>query len=391
MLKFENVKSQVFILFFCISLVLMLRISIESTGYLTTDSVFYLRAADNQLAGKGVVSPQVYPFTEESEETFFSMWPIGYPLLITVMSKLSGLSTFLSSKVINLLFLALIFKLVYHWYGAKSLLPLLYFCSYGKLEVYSHTWSEGAFLFVIIWMLYLFEKIISNKAILLDFVLFGFSLVFLVFLRYVGLIYYFYFSFIILYFIYQKRFSLVKQLTTVLAISSVIVFAYLWCNYLVSGGFFGGVKRVFLGVEGGNLFFKTASLGLFNEFCILRNFFFGRDILFVVLLVFQVIVGYLVFIKGSLLQIRIINRDRLLFSAGIFYLISITILRWVSPFDTFDYRILAPFSTPVFIALLGSIELNKHKTKYILLVCFFLFSLLMNLPKVFLLQQIGVM
>ena len=143
----KNTKLQLLILYISICLVLLLRISVESTGYMSPDSDFYIQTANNSLQGKGFITPITYPFDETTPESFTAIWPIGYPALIAVFSYITGTDTVLSSKAVNIIFLGFIFILLYRWYGENSFLPACYFCSIGLLEIYSYTWSEGAFLF----------------------------------------------------------------------------------------------------------------------------------------------------------------------------------------------------------------------------------------------------
>ena len=73
-----------------------------------------------------------------------------------------------------------------------------------------------------------------------------------------------------------------------------------------------------------------------------------------------------------------------------FYLIGIIVLRKLSPFDKFDYRIMAPFSTPIYLALFYTFtrqpEFFRKTSKWI--IAFMLLSLVMNLPKVFLFEKL---
>jgi hypothetical protein len=75
------------------------------------------------------------------------------------------------------------------------------------------------------------------------------------------------------------------------------------------------------------------------------------------------------------------------------YLAAIVAMRFVSHFDALDYRLLAPFSFPLYIGLVYALVSLPDKHKDIIqakhaLFAFFLLSLILNLPKKFILQQL---
>ena len=393
---FGNIKVQLFILYVCIVSALSLRINVESTGYMSPDSDFYIRAANNVLDGKGFIAPTTFPFDETTPESHFAIWPVGYPAMIVTVCYITGLDSFVSSKLVNVIFLGFIFILLYHWYGAHSLLPACYFCSFGKLEIFSYTWSEGAFLFFLLWLLYLLDRKFELKMSYLNIVLLIFCLVAITFLRYAGLIYFFYITILIVIRFVQKKYDLAKRLSFIIAVSSLFVFGYLLHNYFLTGGFFGSNPRIFPQIESWSYFFKVFFNGLLNEFFLARNFSWTWDPLFVLMLFLQLLVCYYVFRKRSRLNGYSFQstNNLVMISSGLFYLGFILVVRRISPFDTFDYRILAPFSTPIFITLLGNLRYIHEQYKIndlnIVIVSFFVLSLLMNLPKDFLLKWLDV-
>jgi hypothetical protein len=363
---------------------------------MSPDSSFYTKSAANYLAGKGFVAPTTYPFDETSLESYMATWPVGYPALIALISYLTEFDPFISSKLTNTFFLGFIFILLYYWYGVNSLFPACYFCSFNLLEVFSYTWSEGVFLFFLLWLLYLIERMFSLKNSYINTVLLIFCLVSMTLLRYAGLIYFFYIAIITVILFLQKKYSIAKQLTIVISISSLLIFCYLLNNYYMSGGFFGGHPRIFPEVESWSAFLKLFINGFINELFIARKFYWSMDLLFIFLLALQLIVCYYIFRKRNHLNMNSFKGTPQLITvfSSLFYLAFIVIIRKLSPFDAFDYRILAPFSTPVFIVLLGNLKYERaqHDTSYfnIVIVSFFLLSLIMNLPKTFILKWLGV-
>lgn len=376
-----------------------LRIKVEATHYTTPDSHFYLRAAENLNAGKGLVSPKWYdyPFDENSKEYPFSVWAGGYPALICLASIVTTASAFLASKLVNLLFLGLIFLLLARWMKNYTWFVALVFCSFGLLEVFSYTWSEGPFLYFVLLLCYLIHKdstsIAPHPYLFLQ--LFG-CLAALFLLRYAGLIYFFFAALYLGWHFYRKDLARSKHYFVALAMASLVVIAYFSINKYRTGHYTGG-ERIFPDAEPSQYIILKLFQGLFNEFAIIRNYYFRdySDPLFVGLLLIQ-----LVLLLYIILQIRKYNikTDILAFiksplvQAGIFYLIMIVILRKYSPFDIFNYRILAPFSLPIYIYLFGKLTQSYNKPLfqrvYPWVTAFMLLSLFMNLPKAYILEQL---
>ncbi len=155
-------------------------------------------------------------------------------------------------------------------------------------------------------------------------------------------------------------------------------------------------QEFFLKTNLGYFFLNLLFNGVINELFIARNFYWTWDWIFVVALAVQILVCFYIITKRKQLNLESlkgINNQFIIF-AGLFYLVFIIVLRKLSPFDAFGYRILAPFSTPIFISLLGNLRLKENYSKKynIKLVAssFFVLSLILNLPKTFILKWIGI-
>lgn len=390
-------KLYLLILYILICLTLALRINVESTGYISPDSEFYLKTASNFIEGKGLITPITYPFDDHTPAHYTAIWPIGYSFLIGSVSYLTNLDTFVSSKLVNAFFLGLTFILLYRWFGEYSLLPACYFCSFNALELYSYTWAEGAFLFFLLWILYLVERIISSNTSTRYAIQLTFALVVLVLVRYAGLAYFFYLAIVYVFLLLKDRTTAARQLFFSLLGSTLLVCLFLSLNYILSGGFFGNEPRIFPEMESWTVFLKKLFNGLINEFLISRKFYWNYDLLFIGLFIIQLLVMLFILYKKESIHFEPLKKTgkRIAIFSGIFYLIFIIVLRKLSPFDTFNYRILAPFSMPVFIILLGNLRFEKTaKDNYTIkavIVSFFLLSLIMNLPKEFILKWIGIL
>jgi len=363
---------------------------------MSPDSQFYTKTATNFIEGHGLVTPNYYPFDENTPESYTAIWPPGYPFLIATFSYLSGFNVFISSKIVNAIFLGLIFILLYYWYGPNSFLPACYFCSFSKLELFSYTWSEGVFLFFLLLILFSAEKILLSKSTLTNSFLLIIALVSLVLLRYAGLIFFFYLAIVLIILIASNKYDIAKLLFIIISISGILLSCFFLINYFLSGGFFGKEPRIFPENESWIFFFNLLFNGIINELFITRNFYWTWDWMFVVTLAVQILVCFYIITKRKQLNLKSLKgiNNQFIISAGLFYLVFIIILRKLSPFDAFDYRILAPFSTPIFISLLGNLRLKENYSKRydikLVLSSFFILSLILNLPKTFVLKWIGI-
>ncbi|AHM63259.1 hypothetical protein D770_25070 [Flammeovirgaceae bacterium 311] len=394
----EKYGSQLLLgLFIIICAALVIRIKVEATHYTSPDSHFYMRVADNLLEGKGLVAPMHlnFPFREKEKEYYFAVWPAGYPLLIAGVSKVTQTSTLVASKIVNIIFLGLMFLLLYSWFGRLAWFPALYFCSFNLLEVYSYTWSEGPFLFFVMYLCFLLHKDQKQEEDSLLFLKLFLCLFSLFMLRYAGIIFY---SFAGLYFLkhlYYREHKKSWHYFTALVFASGLAFGYLWLNKKNSG-FFTGMDRIRPEAESFSYFTELLLQGLFNEFAVIRNYYFRdyTDFLFLTLFIVQLGLLYYVIRQtkqqgGSAVATKAVWKN-LLLQAGVYYLLAVTILRKIDPFDEFNYRILAPFSVPIFIYLLSTLSSESSKPVFRQvwpwLSGFFLLSLLMNLPKQFLIE-----
>lgn len=392
----KDARTKLLILYIIITVVLGLRIKVESTGYLSLDSQFYLRTATNITNGKGPITPVSHPFKDTTPEAYTAIWPPGYPTLIAAVSYLSDFDASISSKIVNAIFLGFIFILLYHRFGANSIFPALYFCSFSMLEIYSYSWSEGVFLFFLIWTLYLLEIILIGHSSKIHLSLLVLGILSMVILRYAGLILFFFLFLIVVFLINQRRYNEARKFIFVLLFSGFFIISFLLINYFLTGGFFGGAARIFPLKESLTLFFSLLGKGVLNEFLIIRNFYWNWDTLFFLTLAVQLLVCVYLIRNRKFLRLKFYKdlNSKVALASGIFYLIFLIVLRKLSPFESFDYRILAPFSAPIFISVLGNLEYkgNAGKISRIKMVIssFFIFSLAMNLPKEYILKWLGI-
>ena len=128
---------------------------IDTNGFLTIDSTHFLRLAQSLKDGNGFY---VYSWTNSGELKFFSTWPIGYPLSIYLVSNISSLDVFWSSKIINIICsILIIFSVKKYIKSGFSMIPLI-FISGSFLNIFSYTMTESLFgLGLVLYVLQTYE------------------------------------------------------------------------------------------------------------------------------------------------------------------------------------------------------------------------------------------
>ena len=400
-----NKKYELFFLFLLIVPVLLFRIAIESTNYCTPDSICYLEVSENILSGKGVMMNRVMDDNLENEisanktgkfkKEYFAIWPLGYPACIVVVSYLTALSPLLASKLLNIVLLALDFYLLNLLFSGKFNFPMYYFCSFTMLEICSYTWSENLFIpFFLIFLIAIKKIKNSNTNSLKSLIILVMALVGMFLSRYASIIFYLSTFFSLVYFIRKKDVEKAKILFYGLLISSVFAGLYLYNNFYQTG-FITGMPRIntqeYTTIELMQKFF----LGVFNQLHIIKQFSISSSSELIFYLCSTIIqLSLMGFIVYSLSKVSTLNsfteRSKGLFFLGIMYLAFLIFVTSFSTIDPFDYRTLLPFSFPVMLAVLTEIEerliLNQKEKTIMLVKVFFIFSLIMNLPKRYLLE-----
>jgi hypothetical protein len=386
------------VLYVAVAIIIIFRIHAEATGYISPDSEKYLELAQNLKEGKGL-----YLYNEESgQKMYFSIWPIGYPAFIYVVSAVSTLSVFWSSKVFNLMLLGLSFLLLRQINRKYAFVLAAVYCSYTFLEIYSFTWSEAPFLLGLLYLCYLVRKILlkddTNKSILYLFL----TCFCLFLLRYIGA---FSFSVPVLlafYSYYMKRNATATRLLGVSLLLGVLAALYLYMNYRLSG-FTTGFDRLEAKTESMGAFVRMMTEGLLNEFLLIRKYRLGNqpDYLLYITTLLQLATMAVIIVKvkrhHQLKEQLTQNTFSLVcLATAVLYFLTILLLRSFSHFDDLDYRLLAPFSFLFWVAVVHVLvsfpDVSKEvvQAKYIAFV-FFLISLLINLPKQYMLEQLEIL
>ena len=355
------------LIFLALAAGIVLKSYFNSRGYLSPDSVEYLRASKYLLRGEGLTR-RVDPFTGERE--FFAMWPPGYPLLISFVAGISGLGVFWSSKVVNMLCIGLTLLLLRMVFRKEAWIYGLLLCSADFIEIYSYSWSESPFVFGMLWFaaaLFFFAGNDDRGLLLLN--VFA-SMVFLFFCRYIGA-----FS-VLAALVFCLFLSMEGNYRGALRLGGVVLAAaaamgwYLRLNYLRTG-FATGIRRIAAPethlqllrdllvsqVHGLNLLISSIFMGriyvwawkvMLAAVCLLLplTFFFffcsrereGREI------------------APAADDFRLLRR--ILLIAGSVYLVSIVLIRWNRFFDRFDVRFFLP---GYFLLALALVNYLRHR------------------------------
>ena len=336
-------------------------------GYLTSDSMSYLGVAQklidlNELSSENSV--------------FSSKWPLGYPVLIYCVAKITGLSVFWSSKVLNMLLVASILIIFRFLFQRNAYLYALIFFFSAYIEIFTYTWSEPLFIYFIILFTASIYKILTTQKtnFYIYFILFLSSL--LLFLsRYIGV-----FSFIVigllgLYYLFKKANNRAFILILIACLNILIMALYLNHNYMTSG-FMTGPR--YPAPESNLQLFIALLKAIIAEMAIPIHR-FGIESLIAILFEFSILLFFVCKYKQSIKKAIINNRISILavtfFIIGIFYIVAIVSLRWVTFFDSYSFRLLAPGSFLIFIALIKYFsDMSSAKGNKIIFRYIFIFS-----------------
>ena len=242
-LKFYRQDYYLLVIFIMMATAIVVKSYFNLDGYLSPDSTNYLTLAQNLLNGEGYYV-SAYGVSDQDRE-FFAKWPAAYPSFIALMAKLTGLSLFWASKLLNIMLIGIIlgilralFKHNAYVYGL-----ILLFSSY--IEIFSYTWSETLFIAALLWFAVSVHLFMANpkKIIFLYFSIMIASLL-LFMSRYIGA-----FSFGLIgllgfyYALVKKDRTKALILIAIATLNITIMFLYLHHNYIETG-FITGMQRI---------------------------------------------------------------------------------------------------------------------------------------------------
>ena len=388
------------LLYIAICAAIILRVTVESTGYTSPDSEYYLEAARSLRDGEKFIIRDLYGLHRGVIDAYvyYAHWPIGYPTLIIIAFWISGLNLFWASKLVNLFFAGLGFLLMRNINRKYSFVLASIYGAFTIIEIYSYTWSECVFIFgclcltVQLYKVYLKGKLIPTYSLL---AIAGFMFL----IRYIG---FFAGGAVLLLALitwFENRRRISKHLLIVFSLNVILVCGYVQLNYYLAG-YDTNAQRLTEDMESPAQVLWMTVKGITIELFLIRKYYLRDlpDTLTVATTIMQLATGgYLLWLlrKQRRLIAAEIKKNLLSHTAivvALAYLVVFVFLRSISQFDPPNYRLLAPFTflmlfavTHYIVALPDTIA-GARQAKYIL-AGFFLLSLLLNLPKQFLLSQ----
>lgn len=358
-------------------------IYIGHDGFTTFDSFVYLHNAENLVSLSGRFS--THPF--KGNVQFNTVWPLGYPLVIGLISKLTTISFFWSSKVANWLAWGACLVLMYRINPTKSWFLSLFLLNGTYIKLFSYTWSEALFVTTELYFLYMLYVSYIRAFNWRYFAALTLVMILLFMFRYIGIFSILAIVIISVWCLYRGSYAKAKAYLTISFLSSVFVACYFAWNNSVSGYFTG---------HGGRLTelptsakFVNIAEALFNELLIIKDLdreTYSLDVLFVISAVFQIaVIAYCIYqwrksfvktVENTFLKIGVL--------VSVSYLFVMLGIWLFSDLESLYFRYMAPFSFPLFLAILNWIAQPQNhlffkKVKYALTILFLL-GLLNVLP-----------
>lgn len=319
---------------------------IDPDGKLSPDSTGYLEIAHYNLTGffhHGNPDHRYVP-----GGAWVTLWPPLYPALIALVSKLAGLSVFVASKLLGVVFMLGSVAVVRRHFTTYGAVPALVLVTYGNLKIWSHTWSEAPFIFLLVVLSVLLSRIMDYKAGSLNRFLAGvyLCLTALFLTRYIGLFSLGSVGVVGLLTLLQGRWSVTLRLFITAILSGLTSGAWLWLNYHLTGNLMGpdripapeGHGELLLALTGGLL---DSSIPF---------------VLFLPFLILWVLRGAP---RGPVVQVPVGISGFLV--VGLTYLAAIIYARWTTQFDSFNVRLLSPGVNLLLIAFFASVCQNWER------------------------------
>jgi hypothetical protein len=352
-------------LIFVISSLILTKSAYHADGYLSPDSTYYIALAQNLADGKGFVIANdgrgVAKFVP------FAVWPVGYPYLIYLVSEITNTSAFWASKILNIAVIVSAMLILYKLFRPTGLYYSALLAGGAFLEIFSYSWSETVFILLLIIFSALLAKLLADaQESRRLYVLASITLVSvcLFLCRYVGVFSAGILALAALYQFWNKKKIYGAYIAACAAVSLIVCSLYLISNK--SGtGYLTGMPRSSA---------AETNLEMLIQFLIatVRSAFFPLYAWNPLSAVQSAIV--VAYVAATIFILREIRRGPVrLFSAGNFdmtafsffavgagYLASIIVIRWISDFDEFNFRLLAPGALLILIAVLRHLEVaNK--------------------------------
>lgn len=349
--------------------------------------MYYLQLAKSLLHGEGFDTR--LGFNAEGPNTqFFATWPVGYPILITVVAWITTLNVFWASKVLACLIGGGILLICYQLFGRTAWVYglVLWFATF--LELFSYSWSEVPFLMgLCVFVFALFEY--DNNRNYSYLVLIGFTVIGLFLFRYIGGFVFFVLGLLIVKDWIRTRY-VDWSLILACLLAGLVCCLYFYHNYLEVGYISGTTRPAsnesfwVLSRQLGEATLKELSLAFTRKFSWLSIVITG--ILFQILLVILLKSYFSQKIFNRIDTIKPVSKIRIwpyYLLTGVCYLLTIILIRYNIKFDLFNFRLLAPGSFLIFFGVINWLERSRQPFPKIVGIFMLLvggFSYLINGP-----------
>ena len=339
----EQFNYKTLLLYLSLCSVMLLKVYFDRDGCISPDSTYYLRLSQNLLSGDGF---RIADYTSPDGKSFFSIWPVGYPIMIFTISKLTGLGVVWASKVLNLLVMGIIlllfryiFKKNVHWVG------LLFFVDSFFL-IFTYTWSEAPFLIFLILISISLYKCVETSGALPWLAALFFAGIAMFLTRYIGLFSVSIIGFVAIISLFKRKWQFSIKLLIVAFLQLVFAGFYLYHN-LQTSGHLTGMQRD-LPKESNLELLKQLFIGLKEEFIVIKCG-IPLTLSFLLLLLLGI---YLYLNRGKSQKGGKLEGLWLYFLlAGLLYYGSMIGAKWFSNFTPLDYRYLFPGTFMLMLSL----------------------------------------
>lgn len=339
----------------CIGLLLMLQIAGMAFGntrfWITPDEANYLRFASSQ-------SFAVTDVFGEQGQSHFSVWPMGYPMLIRFFDSFLPFDILLSALLVN--FLTIIGCCIFFWryFQEKALPYMLVFLSLPFILVTYKAWSETLFTVCLILFaisLHEYYKKQTKTWLCCIFVLLVFSFL----SRYIAVFLFAPLGFLFLTLLWQKNYKSCFAIIGTSALALSLITFYLWINYTITGHL-SGIERA----SNQDSLLSLLHLSFLSIAYLIKEL---------------AIVGLGLFILTQAFPKKQSKKSKrkevssvwiFFLLVGFFYFKAFIALRYLYHFDDPNYRLLMPFTA---LTLMGCVNFflqykNLHKYIYIVLL-----------------------
>lgn len=359
-------------------LLVLARYKQEPARFQTVDGFYYQWLADQFLEGKAMVLPELV----NGKRHTFSPYPPGYPVLLGLISKISGLAYPLAAIFLHGIFFFLLVGFGWQM-GLAPALVLMYF-SDTALTLGANTWSEFAFLFFgcllgMAWKSEAPDNSYGNAYLLAVLAIFAF------FMRYAA------FFWLPLFFLPLIKGKIKVWNSPAVAGLAFLILAtfWFWSQWQATGLPTGGDR--YPNQDSGFYLAKSLLKECLNQIFLFRNPDGSRpwwEVLGGIIQCGILIVFFQFNIRAIKLR-RVLNHS--FFFLGLGLLIGMVLTRWHFYFaESYDLRLLGPGFMLMGIGLFGKeIRLKAGRGEFSFILVWVAFSLIYFLPKNWLLEYLG--